>query len=456
MDEVTAGHPASSPPSSPVTPRWFWWGLVAACVVGIGARLAFAVIYAPDLPLPGDAQVYREMAGHLVAGEGLALGRPGDGVVEPSAEHPPLFPTLLASLDVVGLGSVQEQRVALAVLSGAGIVAVGLLGRRLSGPAAGVVGASVAAVHPLWLQPAGIVMSESLHLVLVPVVLLASLAVLERSTPLRAVGLGALVGAVALGRPESLGLIPLVALPAVVAGCDGARRRALLSALVVLGALALVVPWVVRNVDAVGGAVLATNPGKTILGSNCDDTYGGPALGGFSYDCFFGTATVLVQYGTPDGGRWSGRTLDEEMGRLGREYISEHRGEVPRVVVARLARMWGVAFAEDQLDFDVYEGRHRRLQQLGQWFHLSLLPFTAFGVLALSRRAPWRLVVMVGPIVLVSAATLLVYGGTRMRAGAEASIVVLAAVGLVWLAEGVHARRTTQGHGGQDGNVGPA
>ena len=101
-------------------------------------------------------------------------------------------------------------------------------------------------------------------------------------------------------------------------------------------------------------------------------------------------------------------------------------------MVARVARMWGLGFAEDQLAFDVGEGRHRPSQRAGQWLHLLLLPAAiAGGVLASRRGRGADALVLVGLPVLVTLTTLLVYGGTRMRSGAEPSVAVFAAFGLV-------------------------
>src|SRR5690606_14119613 len=132
----------------------------------------------------------------------------------------------------------------------------------------------------------------------------------------------------------------------------------------------------------------------------------------------------------PDGTRWSGLELDEEMGRVGREYIGDHLSEQPKVIGARVLRMWGLAFGGAQLRFDVSEGRHEGLQRVGQWVHLGLLPLAVAGAWVVIRGRDWiTVVVLLGPVVLATSATVLVYGGTRLRVGAEPSIAILAAIG---------------------------
>lgn len=421
----------------------FTAGLLGVAIVAIAVRLWFGLAVAPDLPLPGDAVVYRDMAAHIAAGDGVQLGRPGDDVPEATAEHPPGFPALLAAFDLLGVESPNGQRAGLALLGGLSVALVGWIGRATGGETVGLGAATVAALHPLWFQPAGTIMSESLLLVTAPAVMALALGLRQRRSLATVAGTGVAVGLAGLVRPESLGLVAVVVVPVLLLNEKAAGRRWRLPVVAVLASVVVVVPWVVRNDGAVGAPTLATNSGKTIMGSNCDDTYGGELLGGFSHDCFFGAATVLTRYGKPDGTRWSGRELDDEMGRLGREYIGDHLGEQPKVIGARLVRMWGLAFARAQLEFDVSEGRHEGLQRAGQWVHLGLLPFAAAGTWALVRRRDWAsTVVLVGPIVLASAATLAVYGGTRLRVGAEPSIAVLAALGAAAVATGVGQRRS--------------
>ena len=235
-----------------------------------------------------------------------------------------------------------------------------------------------------------------------------------------------------LTRPEGLGLLAVVAAPAVLLGSFRSRAAWRTLGLVTLVTVLAVAPWVVRNRVELDGWVLSTNGGKTLLGSNCADTYAGPSLGGFSYDLPVRRGGVPgAGRARPKGSGGTARTSTRSSARIGRRFIDDHRREVPKVVVARVARMWGLAFAADQRRFDVEEGRHPGLQHIGQWLHLVVLGGRGGGV-APPARAPGRerptAIVLLGPILLVTATCLLIYGGTRMRTGAEPSLAVLAAV----------------------------
>lgn len=414
----------------PAAPRWWRAGLLLVVGVAIAARVVFAVVLAPDLPTPGDATLYRGTAEHLANGDGFVYPAPGGGPPQPSAEHTPLFPLVLAGLDIMGLDSVRDQGIALAVLSGAGVALVAFLGRRVAGSAAGLIAASLAAVHPMWTQSAGLVLSESVYLVVVPLVLLAALDLRARPTAKAAVILGLAIGAAGLTRPEGLGLLAVVAAPAVLLGSIRSLAAWRTLGLVALVTLLTVSPWVVRNRIDLDAWVLSTNSGKTLLGSNCAETYAGPALGGFSYTCQFGAAAFLVEQGPPEGEWWDSNEFDDELGAVGRRFIDDHRRDVPKVVVARVSRMWGLAHAADQRRFDGEEGRHPGLQHIGQWLHLVVLGAAVLGSFRLLVSRPQRpaAIVLLGPILLVTATCLVIYGGTRMRTGAEPSLAVLAAV----------------------------
>ena len=85
---------------------------------------------------------------HLADGEGYI--RPAefldDGTRIPTAEFPPVFPTILAVLDTVGVGSPTGQRLAGALLGGLTVIAIGLLGNAVAGRAVGITAAWVAAL----------------------------------------------------------------------------------------------------------------------------------------------------------------------------------------------------------------------------------------------------------------------------------------------------------------------
>ena len=134
----------------------------------------------------------------------------------PTAVHPPAFSSLLAGLDLVDIRSVDAHRIALAFISAVGVLAMGLLGRRLAGPGVGLLAAGIAALDPLWVQYGGFLMSESLNLVIVPTMLVFALRCIDRPNPWDLLVLGLLIGIATLTRSEAVDFVLLLGLVVVV------------------------------------------------------------------------------------------------------------------------------------------------------------------------------------------------------------------------------------------------
>jgi 4-amino-4-deoxy-L-arabinose transferase-like glycosyltransferase len=406
---------------------------VTVVAVGLTLRILFALTVAAERPIPGDAQYFREMAATLAAGDGFTKLTDSAETRLPTATHPPVFSVLLGAGEVVGVSEPKGQRVLVSIISAAGIACVGLVGRRLAGDAVGLAAAAIAALHPLWIQPAGMLMSESVYLVVVPTALLLALRTFDTRSAGWALATGAAIGVAALTRSEAVMLVVFLGAPVVLLAADPWRRRALLAAAVIGGALLTLTPWVVRNAVVFDSPVLSTNLGVTLEGSNCDDTYYGGRLGGFEVLCAYAGAGRALRSPPPgEHDVWPEDHVDAALREAAFRYVREERGRVPTVVAARLGRTWGVFAPRNNHDFDVKEGRDPGFQAAGLLVHPFVLGLGAVGAAAAWRRpdrARW-VVLAAGPL-LVTATSVLVYGSTRIRVAAEPSLAVLAAAGLV-------------------------
>ncbi len=114
-----------------------------------------------------------------------------------------------------------------------------------------------------------------------------------------------------------------------------------------------------------------------------------------------------------------------------RTYLSEHRDEIPGVMLARLGRITGVYKTVDTMGSDQLLEAHgwfpSRFGFIGLWLQV---PFAVLGALVLRRhRRP--LAPLLGPILNVMLVTMVVFGLARYRLSADLPLAVLAAVGLV-------------------------
>ena len=121
--------------------------------------------------------------------------------------------------------------------------------------------------------------------------------------------------------------------------------------------------------------------------------------------------------------------------------MRDHLGRVPIVVAARVGRVWSVYRPLDMISYNQGESRERWVTELGLVAYYPLVLLAIAGAVEMVRRrrghALWILVVPAISVTLVAAAT---YGQTRLRATAEPSIVILAAIGAVWAVDSWRSR----------------
>ncbi len=164
------------------TSTWFYPVLLLTVAVGLAVRIAF--VTAVSFPrIANDAVFFRMTATDLADGKGYVASfvTHPDKLV-PTAAHPPLFPALLSVFDLLGIQSITAQRVGLAVVCCVAVLVVGLVGRKVAGPMVGIVAAAIAALDPIWLQYIGTLLSESIYLIVVPLMLLLALRCLKIRT----------------------------------------------------------------------------------------------------------------------------------------------------------------------------------------------------------------------------------------------------------------------------------
>ena len=338
---------------------------------------------------------------------------------QPGAEHGPLTSTLMA---LVSWGSdpTNRQRLVTVGCGIATVAVVGLVARRIGGDRIGLIAAGLAAVYPnLWIND-GLVMSESVSGLLIALTMLLVLRWAESPGYRRAVLCGAIVGLGALARSELILLAPFIAVLMVVVGRRAAPRFGTQAMVVLVASVVVIAPWMIFNATRFDRPVLlTTNEGPLWLGANCEDSYYGPALGGWSLFC------VVNAHIGEDGEDTSVRSSEQR--RLGVQYAEDHLGRLPVVVVARIGRTLDLYDVSGLVHGDVGEERERLATWAGVVAFWILGPLAAIGALRLRRL---YLAVLLLPIVVVAVTTLVFYGGHRIRASAEPAIVVLAACAL--------------------------
>ena len=413
-------HPhTTAPPAASI--RAIPSGAIVALVVGSVWRWGVLIVDKWNQPLLlNDSFYYSAQARQLADGTFFRE----IFVDQPGAEHGPLTSVLMAPVSWIS-DPVPWQRMVTIVCGMATIVLIAALAGRLAGQRAAVWGAWIAALYPnLWMND-GLVMSESVSVLLVTSVLLAVHRRLHSASTFSSVMIGVLAGLATLARSE---LVLLAAgVVAVVAIVDRRhdpswRTWILRPALVAGAALLTVAPWVAFNLVRFERPVtLTTNDGTTLLGSYCDRTFSGPERGGWSVFCV-----------TDDDPAYS---MDEEPSvRSARQrsmaftYARHHARDVPAVVAARLGRTLDVYGLGSLVAQDVGEERYRWASRAGivSWWVLA-----GAALVGIRHVRRWERWVLALPVAAVLVTTVVFYGGHRIRSSMEPTVVVLAAVAAV-------------------------
>jgi 4-amino-4-deoxy-L-arabinose transferase-like glycosyltransferase len=358
----------------------------------------------------------------------------------PSGYTQPLYAWFLAGLYqfferhwlVVGIA-----HIALAALTA---ILVLEIGRRVASLEVGVVGATIATLHPFLVWHDMHLNREILDGLLLAVVALLALVAAERRGVLLALGLGVAAGLATLGNAR-LALLPLV-LAALVAWPFRPPGRALLAAgAVVAGAVLVVTPWMARNERTVGCFVLTTDT-RALWKANNENTYETLDRGEWIDDV----------PEPPNGPPWpelaADRTLagmptevDEcEQQRYYRELVldfwREQPGEKARLSAQAVRMLWSPTFSVDSDD-----GGRGRLAELGRDV-VEPVYMVAVYLLAVvgAFLVPRRFLALVLLLEAYSTLAAIAFAGTvRYRAPFDFLLALLAAAAIVhgwrWLRE---------------------
>jgi hypothetical protein len=421
--------------------------LVAILLLGLGLRGAEA--WDGRSPVY-DAAAYATIAANLERGEGLTLGREA---TQPASNYSPGVPLLAGGLYAIA-GGVHERlaRLALALIGTLAVLFSYLIGRRLSGVPAGLVGAAAVAIYPALLEYQGMLMGEPLAATLLSGAVLAMLwagapgarvlsrgrgvgaalgfsphrdsAVRDRAwgekqdaalsrhpspvPPARGRWIlpGLLLGGLALVRPEYVAIaLPIGVVVLARRGWDGWRDCALDAAVLLVGLVLIVAPWTTRNAVVLDRFVpVSTGGGQVLFAGSYMPSGGDPERVGEevlerhpelreqlpSDPRLEQILAALARQRYPD------METDAALARMGREWlwddVSQKPVEYAGFVAAKLWRIWS------------HGPRAVMREPVWTAFHLLLVAFGLIGLIALARQRRWE-ALLIGVVLLAVTAT---------------------------------------------------
>ena len=223
---------ASGPAPGPRVPRGPWLAIVGAALL---ARLAFALLMPPRILWP-DGLEYEAVARSLLL----------HGTYGLQTLRPPGYPTLIAGVYALFGENLLALRVVEALMGAASVAIVGLAGAATFGRSAGLLAATLMALHPVLAFLPSTQYSENTLVLVLAAAFASAFAAWRRG----ALGWWALAGALfgigALVRPTTVFLLPGLGLGLVL--LLRRERRGIQPVVVALVALVTIVaPWVVRS-----------------------------------------------------------------------------------------------------------------------------------------------------------------------------------------------------------------
>jgi hypothetical protein len=456
-----------------------WLGLgalVAILLLGLGLRVGEA--WDGRAPVY-DAQAYAAIAANLEEGHGFTVGA---GATQPSSNYSPGLPLFVAGVYAM-TGGVHEQlaRVVLAVAGALSVLFAYAIGRRLIRPphrphlsrvgaAAGsqhslnkpgyrrinsasvwpaLVGALVVAIYPALLEYQGMLMSEPLAAALLSGGVLAVLWAWDGGW-MRWGLPGVLFGALAMVRPEYLGVVALVALVVLAREVQPDWRCSLLRAAVfVVAALVIVAPWTIRNaveldrfvpISTGGGQVLYAG---TYLPSDGDPEKVGAEVIAENPQLFapqdaqrLRLEQILARLAHA---RYPEMETDKALSKMGKEQlwddVSEEPGEYAGFVARKVWRIWS------------HGPRDVMREPAWEVLHWALVALGLLGLTLLAWRRRWEALLFGAIFLAITAISALLVASPRRVLVLVPLIAALTAPALTWLTaslESASGRRLTK------------
>ena len=410
----------------PVAAARFGAIVAVISVVALVMRLAYAFGVARHVTFGGDSVWY-----HLVAAE----INEGHGYVNPAvyypthqgiatAQFPPLYPAFLAALDRVGLQSPFSHQLVGAVVGVATVPLVALLARRVVGPALALAAAAVVAIEPTLVAGDSAAMAETLA---VPLLTLGVLLLYRARASARVrdwVAVGGAFGLVALTRSEGPVLfVGIVGVTLLLWRDAAVRRRLVCGAAALAAVVAIMLPWTVRSSVALDGLVVsATNASTMLAGTYCDTAFRGPLAGVWDPACVPAQKPGAAEV-----------PFVKEQVKAALKYAKAHATELPKVMVLREGRVFGLYRPKQEAYYEAGETRDMAWQRYALTFTAVAFPFLVAGLFSL-----WRRRKPIGPLVAWLGTCLvlvaLTQGANRQRLMFEPVLAILIAAAPLLLA----------------------
>jgi 4-amino-4-deoxy-L-arabinose transferase-like glycosyltransferase len=401
-----------------------WLLLTLIFLAAFGLRLAANAKFeglneGPSLSGFGaDGVEFNSIASNLVTRHEYARD-PG----RPTSFRAPGFPFALAGVYLVfGANNYLAARIFFCTIGALLAIVLFFVARIVVGERGALLAAALAAIYPNLVYYNIHFASEPLYTLLLCASVWALLGAAKLRSPWLSGLSGGLLGLAALTRPAALIFFPIFGVAILWLVLKPARREilkpAILGVALFCGAGVLTIaPWTARNYLVHDRfLVVASNGGSTLWGGNNEIVLGDPTLHG----TWITTETMVEQ-------KAKVQQLTNEVDRdrmesdLGKQFLSTHLGDLPRLVWYKLRAFWTPVSATPNARFNLIMelsyGPMLLLMLLGFWFFARRYPAA-------------QLTILMAPIAGTVLSSLVFYGSARFRCTIEPLLLVFAALAL--------------------------
>jgi 4-amino-4-deoxy-L-arabinose transferase-like glycosyltransferase len=414
-----------------VTDRRYRQFLAIIVLGGLGLRIAW-VLWASREPSTAGNAMFLDPARYLGYAREIAAGH---GMTEPltkapTAYYPPGYPWFLGIVTWVSKPFTDEPWLVAglvqAVLGAASIGLVASVAKRLAGPVAAIIGAVLFALYPNLIFHTGALLGETLYnfLFLAFLALLLSRPWDAAFTNVRILGCGVLLGLAVMVRPISLAVIPVVVLCWLWSRKDY-RVTARFTVVLMIGVVACIVPWTVRNELRLRAFVpISTNTGDNLCMGHADGATG----------AFQPVKACETDYQFLDGVS-AELGSDKEKRSIALHGMVDNIDREPWLLWRRTYFMWVRDGDHDAL-FAVQSYRQDRWMDLDTearliWsadrFYWLVVAAGLVGLVQLTRRKEPEAFLLVGATIMTAAVPLMFFGDQRFKVPVIPLLIIAAA-----------------------------
>lgn len=400
----------------------YWFQLLCAIILlGVALRLAFIFYLGYDRMPLSDSFLHYKLALSIASGNGFTIGG------GPFFSRMPGYPYAIAPIMAV-FANPFAARLFNLVLSVLTIALTYILGMKLWGKKTGLAAAFLLAVYPSAILFNFMLVGENLAILLNLIAVLAlyyGINYRGYKALLLAAAAGFCWGLAALNVANILLIIPIVPLVLWAVTRDW-RRSVMIGAIVIAAIIMTLAPWTIRNYNLSGRFIpIRTQSGLLLYGANCQKT--------LDIECYQGKHVYFMKdWEAFKRGGWKEWEIDDHYREKTVEYLRDNPGSIPKLLWYKFYHYWTPykRFAEP-----LY-----RYALLG--FAGPVLMFTVIGIIFIIRRGPRHAWYLLIPFFASQIGCLIYFAGERFRYPAQPFILLVAAVGLVYIIRFIASKKS--------------